>query len=107
MIFKKTVLDDGGIEYHIIGEIKSYTVKDLHDEINILIKEEKVAYFSFDFSEVEYIDSQGITLIVITGKYNYKNGLKLPIFNAQSNIKRIFDLAEIRFIELVDREPSS
>lgn len=107
MIFKKKVLDDNGIEYQVIGDIKSYTIKDLHDDINTLIREESPAYFSFDFSDVEYIDSQGVTLIVITGKYNYKQGLKLPIINASTNIKRIFDLAEIKFIDLVNRDPEN
>lgn len=102
MKFERKKLKDGSVEYSVSGELKSYYSDPLMDVINNDVESGAVTSFSFDFSNVEYIDSQGIRLLVVAGKYNYKGDKNLIIKNASDKTKRILNLAEIRFIEFGD-----
>lgn len=102
MKYSKQSIDNGGIVYSISGEMKSMFIKHLHEDVSSEVEKGEALYFEFNFSETEYIDSQGISLIVLAGKYNHNRGKNLTIKHAPDRIKKIFALAEISFLQFTD-----
>ena len=79
MEFKRIKHNDGSVEYVVSGEVKSYFLEGLSNAVQEDIDSGGVTSFSFDFSDVDYLDSQGIRILVIAGKYNYQGNKKLII----------------------------
>jgi anti-anti-sigma factor len=99
MQFYKEKLSDNSLLYRPNGEITAFTMESLDTDISDEAKKEECDFFTFDFSRVHYIDSQGIRLLVIAGKYNNARDRKLEIKHIQPKVRRILDFAELSFLE--------
>ena len=84
----------GEIDHHIVGQIK--------DKIDREYTTTNVRDIVFDFSQISFMDSSGIGLIM--GRYkNLLPGGKLSIAGVNDNIKRVFDISGIsKFVNLID-----
>ncbi|OHD54418.1 MAG: hypothetical protein A2Y33_04555 [Spirochaetes bacterium GWF1_51_8] len=98
MQFFKEKMDDGAVFYRPNGEVTAYSMEELDTDISAEAEKGECSYFIFDFSRVHYIDSQGIRLLVIAGKYNNSREKQLEIKHIQPKVKRVLDFAELSFI---------
>jgi anti-anti-sigma regulatory factor len=101
MDYQRIELDDGAVVYKIFGGFHVFFWENIRKEVMADIQVGKVTYFMFDLSEVTNIDSLGISILVITGKYNYSKGHKLPVKSAPPHIKKLIQAADLIFIDYV------
>jgi len=99
MQYERRVLENNVIEYYINGDFTIFFLNNIKADIEKDINSGKVAYFSFDFKDVSYIDSGAISLLIMAGKYNDTKGKKLFIKRPKDVVKRIIDNAELTFID--------
>ena len=102
MEYQTIELNNGAIEYRVSGELTAYSLNKLENAIMKVVDTDECPHISFDFSELEYLDSQGIRLLVIAGKYDHAKGKKLNIKSLSDRVKRTLELAELMFINYVD-----
>lgn len=81
-------------------------ILDLDGELSIFFKEdvEKVVQesidkgifkFIFDMSKVSYIDSSGLSILILAGNTAFKNGQKVRIVSPTAQVKYVIDIARI------------
>ncbi|NPV02831.1 MAG: STAS domain-containing protein [Brevinematales bacterium] len=99
MQFYKEKLSNNSILYRPNGEITAFSMETLDTDISDEAGKADCAFFTFDFSRVHYIDSQGIRLLVIAGKYNHAREKKLEVKHIQPRVRRILEFAELSFLE--------
>lgn len=93
---------DSDTLFVVSGELKSYSITEIEKSINDLIAANPNILIAFDFSELSYIDSQGIRVLVIAGKHNYSLGKNLVLKKVDYKVKHILDLASLHFLEYAD-----
>ncbi|MGM9551990.1 MAG: anti-sigma factor antagonist [Clostridia bacterium] len=76
-----------------IGEIDDETAQDLRRKIDVEYDESKAKNMVFDLSEVGFMDSSGIGMII--GRYKRVQALggQVRIFGADRTVKRIIELS--------------
>ena len=85
-----------------IGRIDSNTAPDLETSFNGIIDGGK-AGIVFDMSEVDFISSRGLWVLLETQKTCKKNKGKLVLVNVSENMQQSLDLAGVKhFIEIYD-----
>ncbi len=99
MQFERKELDNGIVEYKITGDFTIFFLNNIKADLEKDIGKTAVSYFVFDFSDVNYIDSAAISLLIMAGKFNDGKGKKLFIKNPKDVVKRIIDNAELSFVE--------
>ena len=99
MQYERKPLDNGVVEYKIGGDFTIFFLNNIKSDIEKDIGTGKVSHFVFDFSEVTYIDSAAISLLIMTGKYNDGKGKPLYVKKPMDVVKRIVDNAELSFVE--------
>lgn len=77
----------------IEGDIDHHTAKDIRETIDEYIEKYSPLFLKLDFSEVRFMDSSGIGLIM--GRYKLMNSLrgKLKIINVPKNLERMIRLS--------------
>ena len=73
----------------VIGELNTATYQVLEETINKSIKGIKALIF--DFSELEYISSAGLRVLLISKKQMDKQG-KMVVKNANQSVMEIFEI---------------
>jgi anti-sigma B factor antagonist len=83
-----------------IGRIDSETAPDLQKAFNSIIESGK-AGIAFDMSEVDFISSRGIWVLLETQKVCSKKKGKLVLVNVADEMLKSFDLVGVKhFIEI-------
>lgn len=85
----------------IRGDIDHHTAKGVRERIDEAIMANKPRFVILDLSNVEFMDSSGLGLVL--GRYNSaaKVGARLIIYKPTKRIKRILEMAGIeRIIEI-------
>lgn len=82
----------------IIGEIDHHTSEDARDKIDDQIDKKAAKNVIFDFTNVSFMDSAGIGVII--GRYKKVSPLggKIAIVNSSSQIKRMLEISGIQKI---------
>ncbi len=77
----------------IEGDIDHHTAKDIRETIDEYIEKYSPLFLKLDFSEVRFMDSSGIGLIM--GRYKLMNSLrgKLKVINVPKNLERMIRLS--------------
>ena len=88
--------ENNKLEIFLKGEIDIRSCKSLRGIIDGYIMKYGPEEFVLDLSEVTFMDSSGIGLII--GRYNLLKllGAKMTVINASENIKRIIELSNIK-----------
>ncbi len=99
---------DNKMLFRISGEIDHHSAKSIREEIDELIFSERPKELYLDFSNVEFMDSSGLGLIM--GRYKlmrvYRG--KTYILNPSHRILRIIELAGMnRIIDIVCTEENN
>jgi stage II sporulation protein AA (anti-sigma F factor antagonist) len=85
------------------GEIDHHTAKGMREEIDRAIDFNMPSLLILDFSQVTFMDSSGIGLVMGRFKNLQKNGAKLNLSNLSANIYKIMKLAGIDRLAVIDK----
>ena len=91
----KIVAEDKKVTALLSGEIDHHNAKQLRQDIDFAVRENQPEELILDFSEVGFMDSSGIGLIM--GRYRSMGliGGKIKVINVPENIGRIISLSGI------------
>ncbi len=83
------------VTVYLKGEIDHHSAKNMREEIDKAVEFNMPSLLILDFSEVTFMDSSGIGLVMGRFKLLQKNGAKLNLSNLSGNIYKIMKLAGI------------
>ena len=90
------------VVFTIVGDVSIF----YKDTIDAALSEEVDQgkfLFIFDFAQVNYIDSVGISFLIQAGNTSYQHGKRLAIINANPKVRYVIELAKLdRIIGLYD-----
>jgi anti-anti-sigma factor len=82
-----------GLVFRLSGEIDHYSVQSALEFIENTLAETPAGAVSLDFSEVGFMDTSGLALIIKTGKAVGADGGGLSVVNANPRIRQILEVA--------------
>ena len=81
-------LDDGIFTLKVIGRLDTNTSPELESELAF----DGVGEFVFDFSDLEYISSAGLRVLMAVQKQMTANGGKMSVRNPNATVKGVLDI---------------
>lgn len=88
---------------YLQGEIDHHSAKSMREEIDSAVNFNMPSLLILDFSEVTFMDSSGIGLVMGRFKNLQKSGAKLNLSNLSGNIYKIMKLAGIDRLATMDK----
>lgn len=76
----------------VSGELDAYTAPDLRDALDALVEEDR-SWIIADLTELTYLDSTGLGILVGTAKKCRQAGGDLAVACARRNLLRIFQIS--------------
>ena len=89
---------NGNLVVKIQGEIDHHTADDIRFEIEKALYKTNTKNIIFDFSQVGFMDSSGIGMIIGRYKELKKIGGQVFAINISSEVNRIFDISGLKKI---------
>ncbi|MDY6935902.1 MAG: STAS domain-containing protein [Spirochaetota bacterium] len=90
---------------YLSGRLDIHLSVNVEEEINRIIDEEQNSHLLLNLSNVEYMSSSGIRILVSTMRKLQANMRKMKICNMNNDVKKIFDIVElIDIFEIFDTE---
>ncbi len=86
------------------GEIDHHTAKDIREQIDLEIEMQNPKTLVLDFSDITFMDSSGIGLIMGRYKKIKQSGGKVKIKNPSPNTFRVLKLAGMDRLAKIERE---
>ena len=80
------------------GEIDHHAAQGLRREIDAQIDARMPELLTMDFSDVTFMDSSGVGLILGRGRYMASLGGRLTIQNPPAAVRRMLELAKISYV---------
>jgi anti-anti-sigma factor len=94
--------ENGVVVFSIVGDVSIF----YKDAIDAALTAEVDAgrhLFLFDFAQVSYIDSVGISFLIQAGNTAYEHGKRVAVINANPKVRYVVELAKLeRIIGLFD-----
>ena len=97
----KTEITDGKITAYLSGEIYHHNAGPIRNEIDNALEKNHPEELVLDFSEVSFMDSSGIGLVMGRYKLLKELGGRLIIRNAPPAIKKVMKLAGIDLLATI------
>ena len=94
-------LKRGTLTVSLSGELDQRMAARVREEIDALIDDQRVRRLVFDVSDLEFMDSSGIGLIIGRYKRMARRGGSVAVVAANRRIDRIFEMAGL--YQLVER----
>ena len=85
----------------IFGDIDHHSSSTLRNEIDSSIQDKNPRKVILDFSEVNFMDTSGIGLILGRFKLTNKLNIKMEVINTNSRIKRIIEFSGIKSLGIL------
>lgn len=94
--------DRSGITAYIYGEIDHHTARTIRQAIDSQVELMQPRYLVLDFSDVSFMDSSGIGLVM--GRYKLMNAIggELSIANTSPSIGRVMRLAGLERLTKIE-----
>ncbi len=92
---------DSSVDYKIVvfdGDFDKAGFAEIKDTITEIVKEFNLKFLIFDFTNLEYINSEGIGFLMEVHTHLVQRGRKLVIFGLNDHVKDVFQaigIAEI------------
>ena len=99
----RLLLKDGTLTALLCGEIDHHTAKEIREEIDETADKTKPHRLVLDFSQVQFMDSSGVGLIMGRYKLMQTLGGSVIIANMPPKIERIVSLAGLDKLARVER----
>ena len=87
---------------HIIGEIDHHSAAEIREEIDLEAERLRPEKMILDFSEVTFMDSSGIGLVMGRYKAAKAYGGKITVSGASSQIKKVMKLAGLERLASIE-----
>ena len=97
MTITRKELSEGCVEFAVTGRLETATAPQLSDELTDLTG---ISELSFDFTDLDYISSGGLRVLLSTYKRLMVTGGKVIVKNINDGIKEIMELTG--FNEILD-----
>ncbi|MFW5891700.1 MAG: STAS domain-containing protein [bacterium] len=94
MTVNSRIIDDNILVIELEGELSIF----FKEEVENLVQENvdnSIYKFIFDMSKVTYIDSSGLSILILAGNTSFKNGQKVKIVSPTAQVKYVIDIARI------------
>ena len=88
----------GTLACYLSGEIDHHAALGLRREIDAQIDARMPELLTMDFSDVTFMDSSGVGLILGRGRYMASLGGRLTIQNPPAAVRRMLELAKISYV---------
>ena len=85
----------------IFGDIDHHSSSDLRNEIDSYIQEKKPKKVTLDFSDVNFMDTSGIGLILGRFKLTNMLNIEMEVINTNSRIRRIIEFSGIKSLGIL------
>ncbi|MDP4120703.1 MAG: anti-sigma factor antagonist [Bacillota bacterium] len=96
--------ENGKITAKLMGEIDHHTAKAMREEIDSEAEKIKPAVLYLDFSEVQFMDSSGIGLVMGRFRQMELLGGKLRVINVPEHLERIMALSGLGALGVLTNE---
>lgn len=101
-MFSATTLTDGRNGIAVTGEVDIYTVGDFREPIEALIGSGQETVY-LDFSDLDYIDSTGIGVLIELRKQSMAKNQKMILVKPKKNIEKLFKMTGVdQIFEVVE-----
>ena len=87
--------EKNSVIYALGGEIDHHQAAKIRNELDSMIMEERPNILTFDFTNVKFMDSSGIGLVLGRNRLIAALGGKVEIIGASSSIERIFKMSGV------------
>lgn len=94
MVVKSRQTDDNIIIIELDGELSIFFKEEVEKVVQNSI-ENDIYKFIFDVSKVSYIDSSGLSILILAGNTAFRNGQKVRIVSPTAQVKYVIDIARI------------
>lgn len=100
----KIEIDEGErkLTAHIMGDIDHHSASEIREEINFEAERLRPELMILDFSEVTFMDSSGIGLVMGRYKAAKAYGGKITVSGASSQIKKVMKLAGLERLASIE-----
>lgn len=87
----------------IQGDIDHHTAKEIREQIDEYVKENQIKHLKLDFSQVQFMDSSGIGLIM--GRYKIMKILdgSVKVVNIPEHLKRLIKISGLLTLGVVEK----
>ncbi len=94
MTVTTNLTEDNVLVIKLNGEFSIFFKEEVE---NLVIEsaEKEVCKFVFDLSEVSYIDSSGLSVLILAGNTAHRSGHKVRIVSPTAQVKYVIDIARI------------
>ncbi|MDY6967795.1 MAG: STAS domain-containing protein [Spirochaetota bacterium] len=90
-----TKIEGDIIIVYLNGRLDIHLSVDVENRLQSIIKEEPEYHILIDLSDVEYMSSSGIRLLVSILRTVESNDRKLKLSNMNESVKKIFEIVEL------------
>lgn len=87
------LLKKGNLIVKISGEIDHHSSEIIREKLDREYKKQNAKNIIFDFSDIQFMDSSGIGVIMGRYKSTRERGGKIGVYNVNSQIERVFKLS--------------
>lgn len=86
-------IDNRNLIVQLYGELDHHIAEEVREEIDLTINQNSIKNVIFDFTEMNFMDSSGVGVVI--GRYRKvsKLGGKVAAINLNSQVRKIFDLS--------------
>ncbi|EEG29209.1 putative anti-sigma F factor antagonist [[Clostridium] methylpentosum DSM 5476] len=102
----KTDLKDGVLTAYIMGEIDHHTAKDIREEIDHVAESALPTLLILDFTDVTFMDSSGIGLVMGRYKLMKEIGGETRVTNPSPHINKVMRLAGLDRLAVIGKSNS-
>ena len=99
----KITTDEKTATAFIKGDIDHHTAKEIREQIDTYLQEHAVLILNLDFSEVQFMDSSGIGLIM--GRYRIMKMLNgtIKVTNIPEHLKRLIKISGLLGLGVIEK----
>ncbi len=103
MVEVKIIKDEESATAFIKGDIDHHTAKDIREQIDAYAQNNQIKLLKLDFSQVQFMDSSGIGLIM--GRFKMMQMLKgkVTVINVPSHLKRLIKISGLLALGVIEK----
>jgi anti-anti-sigma factor len=91
LCFHRTVRADGGIWLAVDGEIDMTTGDQFRHTLALLVNESGVSRLLLDLTQLRFMDSNGVSMLLTAQRTAEERGIPLRIVNAQAGVRHVLE----------------
>lgn len=103
-MINKVNFNGNEMTYHLSGEIDHHSAKAAREIIDSIIQQKKPSILKLDFSDVSFMDSSGIGLIMGRYRMMHLYGGELCVVSVPDELKKIMLLSGLGALGVIEKK---